>query len=91
MYKSFHSMLEEPRSSVLSVSEIKEVLMATEARLESAVLAAPRLTNVWSPVLVPEMLAVPAMVKVTADVKSKVPLLLDMVNVLPPLLTPVPP
>ena len=44
-----------------------------------------------SPVFVPDIEAVAAIVKVTALVKSSVPLLLDMVNVLPALLIPVPP
>ena len=39
--RSDHPIKAEPRASVLSVSEISEVLIATEARLSSAVVAPP--------------------------------------------------
>ena len=36
---SFHDLANDPKSSVSLVSEMSEVLIATEARLESAALA----------------------------------------------------
>ena len=40
-YISFHLISPVPKSSVISVSEIKAVLIATEARLSNAVVAPP--------------------------------------------------
>ena len=47
----------EPKSSAPATSSNKAVLIATEARLERAVLAPPNPERVWSPVLVPEIVA----------------------------------
>ena len=50
-----HLIVELPKSSVLLVSDIREVFIATAARFERAVFAPPSPARVWSPVFVQEV------------------------------------
>ena len=75
--------MEVPRSRVPAAPGIRLALMATDAKFDSAVLAPPSPESVWSPVLVPEIVASAVSVRLPPSFTVRAAFTISKVRVLP--------